>query len=338
MMNVYQRYIDILTCLSCVYVVILHANGIFWKHPTGMLWITSNILETVFYFAVPIFFMISGATLMDYRDRYSTKDFFIKRGLRTLIPFIAWSLIWYVLSNHPERMLDNGSLILAIINVKILYIYWFFIPLFACYMSIPVLSSIPKEKRISIFSYLAILGFISYSIIPFCEEALNITINHDIQIPLCAGYLLYILLGYIFTRVDISPKYRRGIYILGFIGLFLHCYMTIILSPEGTEINKLFKGYLNFPCVLYSSAVFIFIKYTDWEFIYNNRCTKFIIQHIKECSLGIYLIHQKILSMMSKFYDITAIEYRTIGALLVVVICVTIVLCIKKIPILKRTL
>lgn len=52
--------------------------------------------ETVFYFVVPIFFMISGATLMDYRDRYNTKDFFIKRGLCTFIPFIVWSLIWVI--------------------------------------------------------------------------------------------------------------------------------------------------------------------------------------------------------------------------------------------------
>lgn len=66
-------YIDVLIVLSCISVVLLHANGIFWLHPNGALWISSNIIESVFYFAVPVFFMISGLTLIDYNKRYSTK-------------------------------------------------------------------------------------------------------------------------------------------------------------------------------------------------------------------------------------------------------------------------
>ena len=49
-------YINVLTVISCVGVVFLHANGIFWAHPTGMRWITANLIETFFYYAVPIFF------------------------------------------------------------------------------------------------------------------------------------------------------------------------------------------------------------------------------------------------------------------------------------------
>ena len=68
-----KLYIAILNILACQSVIILHANGVFWSHPSGSLWITSNFLETFFYPAVPIFFMISGATLLDYRQRYGTK-------------------------------------------------------------------------------------------------------------------------------------------------------------------------------------------------------------------------------------------------------------------------
>ena len=70
-----EYYIDTLTILSCIAVVYLHANGIFWTHPSGRLWLTSNVIESFFYFAVPVFFMISGATLLEYRQRYSTLTF-----------------------------------------------------------------------------------------------------------------------------------------------------------------------------------------------------------------------------------------------------------------------
>ena len=93
MMNINKEYyIDTLTILSCIAVVYLHANGIFWTHPSGRLWLTSNVIESFFYFAVPVFFMISGATLLEYRQRYSTLTFIKKRFLRAFVPFISWSL------------------------------------------------------------------------------------------------------------------------------------------------------------------------------------------------------------------------------------------------------
>ena len=56
-------------------------------------WISANIIESIFYFAVPVFFMISGCTLIDYRNKYSTKIYFKKRINKTLIPFIIWSML-----------------------------------------------------------------------------------------------------------------------------------------------------------------------------------------------------------------------------------------------------
>ena len=58
-----KLYISVANVFACISVIILHANGIFWTRPSGRLWITSNFLETIFYWPVPIFFMLSGVTL-----------------------------------------------------------------------------------------------------------------------------------------------------------------------------------------------------------------------------------------------------------------------------------
>ena len=50
------------------------------------------MIESVFYSAVPVFFMITGATLMDCRKRYSTAVFLKKRFTRTVIPYLGWVL------------------------------------------------------------------------------------------------------------------------------------------------------------------------------------------------------------------------------------------------------
>ena len=89
-------WIDILVAFSCISVVYLHVNNdVFWQRSHGWLWISSNIIECLFYAAVPCFFMISGYTLMDYRERYNTKVFLKRRLFRAFLPFIFWSFVFF---------------------------------------------------------------------------------------------------------------------------------------------------------------------------------------------------------------------------------------------------
>ena len=68
-------YIQILGVIACLAVVAMHVNGCFWQFSYDRYWITANIIECICYFAVPIFFMISGATLLNYRKRYTSGIF-----------------------------------------------------------------------------------------------------------------------------------------------------------------------------------------------------------------------------------------------------------------------
>ena len=83
----------------------MHVNGCFWELRYERYWITANIIECICYFAVPIFFMISGATLLNYRKRYTTAVFFKKRFGKTLVLFLIWSVIsaiWYYIVYHTR--------------------------------------------------------------------------------------------------------------------------------------------------------------------------------------------------------------------------------------------
>ncbi len=87
-------YIVFVSVIAALSVLILHTNRCFWTFSaTESYWFSANIIECLFYAGVPLFFMISGITLMNFYDRYSLKEFFIKRFNKTVVPFVAWSLI-----------------------------------------------------------------------------------------------------------------------------------------------------------------------------------------------------------------------------------------------------
>lgn len=72
-------YFDILNIIACLAVCYLHCNGGVHSFSNTRFWKESLVIEVLCYFAVPIFIMLSGATLLKYKERYTTKQYFKKR-------------------------------------------------------------------------------------------------------------------------------------------------------------------------------------------------------------------------------------------------------------------
>lgn len=327
-------YISIANILSSFGVVMLHTNGIFWTFPSGRLWITSNLIETLFYWPVPIFFMITGITLINYQERYSTKKYFKKRFERTLFPFLFWNLIAIAKASASGHHLYSLKEILGgIFNSNFVSVYWFFIPLFAIYLSIPVISSIEKHKQIKVFKYCIFLAIVTVAILPLVFNLVNIQYNPDFVLYACSGYLMYPLIGYVIHHTEFNSKQRMIIYILAILGWFTQFYGTHVLSISAHHIVSTFKGYLNIPAILQATGVMILLKYIQWDKIIHSTAKKFILE-LQKLTFGIYLIHFFVISLLTKFFSINvaSIWWRTIGAFVVFIVSGSICYIISKIP------
>jgi len=249
-------YIDVLAILSAFAVVMLHANGVFWSHPSGRLWITSNCIESMFYFAVPVFFMISGATLIDYRDKYTTREFFVRRLIRVGIPFVAWKTgCILALGNLPYRHIVSKETAFIIIdelyNSSIIGIYWFFLPLFVIYLSIPFLASVQEKKKNYLY---VILWSVSVMAAQLFVNVMkwrfdwSIDLNFNKIASVVSAYpLLYPILGYYLATFEIPRKYRIVIYLLGLAGFLMHFGGTMLVTRPDGPIDGMFKGRRNLP-------------------------------------------------------------------------------------------
>lgn len=334
------RYIVILNVLSCFAVLMLHTNSCFWVFSYERYWFTANIIESVMYFAVPIFFMNTGATLIDYRERYTTKKYFIKRIKKVVIPFFFWSLIGLLYKALIDKEFINAltfnKFIEMIINTETVTIYWFFIPLISIYLSIPVLSAIDKKKRKVIFSYLGLISFITVSFLPFLCNIFNITYNQSLIISVGSGYIMYVIFGYLISHYDIPKKLRCLIYLLSISALLLHIFGTYFLSITNGYIVQTFKGYLNTPCVLYSIGVFVYFKYN--KFLCNNIIVNKLFDFINQYTFSTYLIHYFVINILTIILTINifSIKYRLVFPFIYMAICILITNILRKIPYLKN--
>ena len=313
----------------------MHCNSVFWSFPKGRLWVTSNFIETFFFFPVPVFFMITGATLVNYRDRYTTLVFLKKRFQRTLIPFLFWSLMALV-----YRILADGYRIASlrdvfndIVTTNLFSVYWFFIPLFAIYLSLPLISAVSKELRINVFGYIAIITFALNSVLPTLLGLAKISFNTAIQPPVSQGYILYILIGYIISNIELSKRQRLIIYAGGVLGWLVHFGGTSILSQNAGEIVGTFKGYLNFPAVMHSIGVFVLFKHFPWEKVICNSDRTIV--KLSTYTFGIYLMHFFFVLSIPRLMgiDVANVGWRLLGPFVIFVLCAVLSKVFSKIPI-----
>lgn len=329
-------YLSFLNVVSCIAVIMLHTNGCFWYFSTKRYWLTANIIESVMYFAVPIFFMISGATVIDYRERYSTKVFLKKRIKKTFIPFIIWSLIGliYMVFKNPVNYsnLELTNIISQIFNAQIIKIYWFFIPLFSIYLSIPIISLIQRSERRKWYLYLAVVSFVTVYLLPFLCTLFKVKYNPSITVAVGSGYILYVLVGYLVSHYEVPKKIRITIYIFSVLGLLSHLLGTYYLSISSNKIITIYKGYINVPCFLYSLGIFVLLK----NFQVPIKLTKIFnrIISLDKYTFGIYLIHFFIMDLGTAIFKINIynIYYRIFAPFIIFIICIAIINIIKKIP------
>lgn len=333
-------YYDLLSILASFFVVAMHCNWIVHRFDGSIAWKQSLFVDVLGYWAVPVFFMISGATLLEYQKKYNTRIFLKKRFEKTVLPFIIWSIIACI------YMIYNGGIDIASFNVikffdmllttKFMGIYWFFIPLFMSYLSIPVLSYLAMTEKKYLW-YMGGLGFISYSIYPFLCNLFQIGKNNLLFFPLTSGYVLFVILGYLLSVTDFSKKMRVTIYIVGIGSALIQYIGTYYLSMKTGSENMLFREYLNWPSVLFSISVFVWFKYGAFNRIKEQKVLK-VIEEISSTGFGIYLIHIYIINFLCERYEINgySVVWRVGGPVLVYLISFVLIKCMQRIPIVRK--
>jgi len=290
-------WMDALAAAAAFCVVLLHANimGLF-MYPSGALFHTFFVV--ISSWAAPVFFMLSGAKLMGYRERYSTKAYFAKRLKKTVFPWFCWSVIIFVfiivmagdlsVLLHPAAMaMRFFSGLVGIRGNWLMSIYWFFVPLFGVYLCIPLVSLLKERRRLlwCMAGAFLVLG----TIFTLLRSWLPFSYSNDLRLPI-SGYLAYAILGHLLVDAKISRATRIAFYWLGLFGIILSYGLFILILIYSGDPSRAVT-YVNPPVALISIGVFILFRETDWERLFHSQQSISVLQQAAACGLGIYLIH-----------------------------------------------
>ena len=200
-MNSNQRifYYDFLRAFAIFAVILCHVDGIigysFWNLKVAL----PGLLTTIALTGVPIFFMLSGALLLN--RKYSLKEFYKKRFSRIFYPFLFWMIISIII----------GILYLNWTKIDALNVFfgitshtWYIWVLIGIYLIIPIINSFFKEYGLKGLEFFLIIWIITILFNSYCPHYLK-----TLELSYFSGYIGYVILGYYLDNKKFKTLYDK---------------------------------------------------------------------------------------------------------------------------------
>ncbi|MCR4942456.1 MAG: acyltransferase family protein [Campylobacter sp.] len=343
-------YPDFLRVVAIFAVIILHicyANWNFFAADT-FAWQVLNFYDGLTRWCVPVFFMLSGMFLLDFRRYGDDVSENFKRICKRNISRVALALVFWSIFYTYESMLLNHDFdpnplrIFDMFFTCTMYHLWFLYVIIGLYILAPFLQLLVKNLSKKDFELLLIILAIFCCAYDFINVILKYftakTLHFRYNLPEFSGYLLYFLAGFYFANFEISQKAKRNLYILFFVGLFVTIVLNSLFALNHEKTKAFFYEYRLINVMFVSFGIFIFCK-DFFSKISINTKFRTLINRLTSLSFGIYLLHVGILDILVQFFkSLHPLFMVPLFSVLIFVLSALLAFVISKIPLLNKTI
>jgi surface polysaccharide O-acyltransferase-like enzyme len=331
-------WIDLIRAGGAFLVVLAHVVLYPALRGSGPLW-AQSLYYTASRIAVPLFFMASGFLLLGKQESYG--DFFRKRALRVLVPFLVWSLIYLAWNGE----FDQARLSLGTVGEGLLRILrgpraphlWFFYVLVSLYLFTPVLRIFTLNARMRDLAYFCGLWFVLDPVMNLLRYELGLQVGFEFLFV--TGYIGYFVLGHFLARLPIS-RALVTIAALTAAVAFAFVFYTVYAGQQSPDYDQFFEGYLSVSVVLMTASAFLLTRAYGGAI---GRRLQALVQRMSAASLGIYLLHVLVLDLLNMAVVArygeegwgSSIWMMPLSAVTGFLICWGVVVLMQRIPVVK---
>lgn len=296
--------------------------------------LTMPIQRIIYLVHMPLFMFLSGMVSKRYIEEGSIHKGIWKKIIQLILPMSAWCLITWLM------VLPWGGQVLTFRGVlKSLYSafyssYWFIWSLFICSIYTKFCATVSKGKHI----WMVVLVLLFY-LLPNNAHLLFLHMNST------KTMLPYYVAGYFLTKYD--WKYYASIRWLFVVSLVFYVFCCFIVKQDWFmyylnldiwNINSSLRDYFHLLFLLVSGFSGIYcLLYISQKIDWNKKIT-YSIQLTGRYTLGIYMIQGIIFNVILRKYPL--VWGNDIGWFIIsiglTVLCLLLVIIIKKTPLIKR--
>ncbi len=332
------RYMDYLNVIACFAVVMLHCSQNVFLPDGSKTWTMALAIQSIFIFAVGVFFLISGANLLGYRDRYSTSTFFKKRVKRGFMPLVYGSILFYAIGclQIPVGAMPSFDFSIAdffqrFLTNDICNIYWFFYTILMLYVMTPILSWACRDKKT--VQYMIVVGVIVAFVLPTVYHYIPVAKDYVglfTSLPMFTSAMVYYITGYYLAHQfeHKVPNWLLIVLALVSVATMFALEYSANMPPEA-EFNKFFVSTGSIPCYVLSSALFLLGKNIEQGRRHSGKgqpATYPVVKKMSAASLGVYLVHLLLVDLLGGASTQMPLVMMILRPIFVYLVCVLVIM------------
>lgn len=313
--NRYYYELDLAKIFATFLIVLQHTISPEWSTlaVNSASWMVLNFLFELSRLGVPLFFMCSGIGMLQKERSFNS---ILKKNIsHLLLVYVMWMQV-YGIRDIVSMLIKGEGNIRVYINAYVKsvlfgqYHVWFLFTLIGLYLLVPLLYPIVQRKELQI--YMVVLSVIATVILPYLARVpgysrMEYTLG-SFDLNNLYGYLMYFVLGYcVLTCVSKKGKSMAILAVTGVVGLLFGYVLSAVQSfREGIAVQTPYDCFhiFGFIMCLGFFAIFLLVPL-------NNKHLRTIVLGVKDCGLGIYLIHPILLPLVQNVHGI----YRALCAI-----------------------
>lgn len=334
-------YLDVVRIIACFLVIVNHTNSrIFQTTEISPTWFASITYFFICKVAVPLFIMISGATLLNKQDSYR-KTF--SRVIRIVWVIILFSLIYYINNCYlNDTVFSIKEFLVSIYQKGITNAFWYLYLYIGILVMMPILQRMTPVLTQRDFKYFFGISFGFLGTMPILiHYNPNLQYSKYIEFPLFTTYIALLFAGYY-----IAYKCRIRRKVLGALNIasIICIAASVILTYHEYTLNP--KKYLFFDnryfitIVIPSICLFANAKY--WcEKKQLSGWFKMIVTKVGRCTFGIYLLSDLFIQKLAPINEMLKMQMHPLGAVVIYEILVflsglVVTMLLIRIPYIKK--
>lgn len=328
-----------------------HGFFLFAQYPDTHILFWVYLFVSIFgSFAVPLFFAVSGALMLN-RPEEPMQKLWGKRILRYGILLVTVCFLYYFQANgFDPRQVNPKEFIIILYSYCSGSITWFLYSYLAYLILLPVLRVLAQNLSDRHFYYIFGIALMYQGVIPVLEYLVfqgNQTLNPFFTVGWIAeNIVVYPLLGYFMEhrlREKVTGKHLVFLWAANIAAILLSCVMTVYRGRIMGEYSENVSEYFFSSFVLVNCAAVYLLLARTGEL---PGLLKKIVFSAGQCTLGIYVFHFFLMELpVSQQLRQALIATGMNGLLASVFFCLyTIAVCwaatflLRKIPLIKKIL
>lgn len=343
MSNNKKVYLELLRIAAILLVIFNHTDGFFLYYTNTdnpFTFVYSLFFSILCRVNVPLFFMISGALLLEREETLT--ELFRKRIFRIVPALLLFSFIHYAVDLLRGKEMEFSAFYFwkGVVCGTLVETYWFLYAYLGALLILPLLRAAVRGMKQELFRYLFVLETVMAVIVPTVCSFLEVSIPDGLYIV--NVNIFYMLMGYALEHEYIRKKRNPcvGLLLAGvFFCIIAEVFFCCLRFQRAGEFRQ---GDLDLLVPVLAVLLFETVRVICGKVKLPEFMQKTVLV-AGSCVFGVYLLEQFIRTLLLPFYvylteHSVGIIACTVYVLVTWLVSSVLVFILKKVPGMRKLL